>query len=436
MFTFKPKKVFEKVKKLDRKQAYTIGAIVVVMVVALITLVSQSTPEDDSFKGFNSGGYDLAQLPFATDAAEQYLLANAYPDMQENGSTLLYSAQEKEERQAEDAQAAQEEEDEYTSQDGEGGSGADGGYSGGSGRSGGYGGYGGSRGGRGGRTEIGQLGTANMASAGGSGIGSYYGPQGDFRNFKDTNRRGKEREHALQTGNNAKQELANMRFGSVGAARINQNKMSNQRKIAMGGYVAGSEAFGKDGSVDLSKLQNGGFTLDTSAPPTSTDLKALEKNLGDAAKKAEEKKKEQEHKPSWWAQLLQDVAKQAISSLVDSVMQGIGDTISSGIRGDNVAKTARNQYGAQMAGKSYDQLTPTQQNELSARGIDANKWNNANTKQRTKYGSKTASGKMAGIQAKTDNYIPDTTTQYGQSNTTCPRGKRLVTKEDGTLACQ
>ena len=70
---------------MDRKQAYTLGAIVVVVFVALITMASfLGKADDSSFDGFNSRGYDLAQMPFVNDEAEEYLLASKYPDMQGN----------------------------------------------------------------------------------------------------------------------------------------------------------------------------------------------------------------------------------------------------------------------------------------------------------------------------------------------------------------
>ena len=355
MFAFKPKKVFEKINKMDRKQAYTVGAIIVVSIVALLMLISaMSSREDGSFDGMKSRGYDLATMPFATDEAEKFLLANAYPDMQENGSTLLYSAAEKEARQEadEDFQDTADEqmgadgdivdmEDEYAPTD-------HGGY-------GGYGGYGGSgRGGRGGKTEIGQLSAAGMASAGGSGVNSTYGPSGDFRQFKGRENRGNEAPVQLKTGN-ARNSLAQFRSGSLAAARIQQNKMANAGKALYGGNVAGSEAFGKDG-VDLSKLQNGGLTLDTSAPASTTDLDNLDKKVAEAAKKAEEKKKEEE-KRSWWEDMLINLAQSAAQSLVDSVMGGVGDTIRGAINGGMAARKARNAEYRADSNQHYAKLT-------------------------------------------------------------------------------
>ena len=153
MFKLKPGNVFEKMNKMNRKQAYTLGAIVIVCLIALISLASfMGQADDESFDNLNARGYDLAQMPFVSDEAEQYLLASKYPDMQNNGATVLYSAEEKEERQAEDAEAAAEEEqteevqeESYSSYDNSS-------YSGSSGRRS-YGGR--SRGGSGASTQVG-----------------------------------------------------------------------------------------------------------------------------------------------------------------------------------------------------------------------------------------------------------------------------------------
>ena len=99
MFKLKPGNVFQKINKMDKKQAYTWGAIVIVCFIALITLASfMGDADDTSFDGLNTRGYDLAQMPFINDEAEEYLLASKYPDMQGNNSTMLYTSAEKEAR--------------------------------------------------------------------------------------------------------------------------------------------------------------------------------------------------------------------------------------------------------------------------------------------------------------------------------------------------
>ncbi len=401
MFTFKPKKVFEKINKMDRKQAYTIGAIAVVSVVALLMLISAMTGgENDSFEGMKTRGYDLANMPFATDEAEKFLLANAYPDMRENGSTLLYSAAEKEARQEADEQVAEEAAYEGNMEGAEASN--DSGYA--STDRGGYGGYGGGsgRGRRGGhgKTEIGQLGAAGMASAGGSGVNATWGPMGDFRQYKGREDRGNEASARLNTGN-ARNALAQFRSGSLAAARIQQNKMANAGKALYGGNVAGSDAFGKDG-VDLSKLQNGGLMLDTSAPATTTDLENLDKKVAEAAKKAEEQKKEE--KRAWWEDMLIDLAKQAASSLVGAVMDGVGDSIKGAINGNSASRAARKQYGAQVAGSNWDKLSAEDQNYLTSVYKDkaASTWKDMQPKERAKVMSRSTTAVQKGQDAKVE----------------------------------
>lgn len=436
MFTFKPKQVFEKLNKMDRKQAYTIGAIAVVSIVALLMLVSAATGnKDDSFDGMSARGYDLANMPFATDAAEQYLLAAKYPDMKENGSTLLYSSAEKAARQEEDFQAAEEENasaDETVSDYDANTSSArsdNGGYGG---YSGGYGGSG--RGGRG-KTEVGQLGTANMAHSGGSGVNATWGPSGDFRQFKGREDRGNEAPIQLKTGN-ARQALAQFQQGSRAAATFKENRMTGARKALMGGNVAGSEAITKDG-VDLSKLQEGGLTLDTDAPPTTTDLDNLDKKVADAAKKAEDKKKE-EFKTPWWQEMLIGLAKSAANALVNSFMNTVGDTIGDTVKGNSASRVARKKYGADMAGRDYESFDQATKTELAKVGVkDADTWKNASTKERTKWGSKTASARASGAAEKAT-YIGVTNTAANntQDEHGCGTKKWTCETKDGVQTCQ
>ena len=114
MFNFKASsgvagKVFKKLNHMDKKQAYTYGAIGVVCLVALLTLASVAGGgADDSLDNLNARGYDLAQMPFLNDEAENYLLASKYPDMKNNNVSALYSPRDKKDRQEEDAKEAAE----------------------------------------------------------------------------------------------------------------------------------------------------------------------------------------------------------------------------------------------------------------------------------------------------------------------------------------
>lgn len=278
MFKLKPGNVFEKLNTMDRKKAYTIGAVVIVCFVALLTLASMMGEADDaSFDGLNARGYDLAQMPFVNDEAEKYLLAAKYPDMKENGSTLLYSAEEKEARQEADAEGAEGDEESSGSE-----SSMSSGEDDDAPTSRGYGGYNGS-----GRTatptEVKQLGTANMQSAQGSGIqGSWGAPRGDFSPYKDQN---KGSEIPQLKKDDARKALYQFARGSRAAAGLKEGKAGNAKKALQGGNIQGSEAF-TDKGVDLSKA--GGLALDTNAPQESGDLSNLDKKVDDTARKASE----------------------------------------------------------------------------------------------------------------------------------------------------
>ena len=270
MFKLKSGNVFQKLNTMDRKKAYTIGAVVIVCFVALLTLASMMGEADDaSFDGFNSRGYDLAQMPFVNDEAEQYLLAAKYPDMKENGATLLYSAEEKEARQEADAEG--EETDEDVSDSGRTASSDKDEYAP---TTRGYGGY---RGGGGGSTptQVKQLGAANMQSAQGSGIqGTWGAPRGDFSPYKDQN---KGTEIPAQLKNqDARKALYQSARGSRAAAGLKDGKAGNAKRAMMGGNIAGSEAF-TDQGIDLSKAN--GLAIDTNAPQESGDLSNLDKKV-------------------------------------------------------------------------------------------------------------------------------------------------------------
>ena len=344
MFKLKPGNVFEKINKMNRKQAYTLGAIVVVCIIALISLASfMGDADDESFDAFNARGYDLAQMPFVSDEAEQYLLASKYPDMQNNGSTALYTAEEKEERQAEDAaqageEYASEESQDYSSES----SYSDSSYSGSSGRS--YGGYRGSRGGGGGTTQVGRLDSASMGHASGSGVGGSWGaPRGDFSPYKSQNK-GKETPVTQLKNKDARKALYQFARGSRAAAGLKEGKLANAKKALMGGTITGGEAF-TDNGVDLS--QASGLDLDTNAPSSSSDFNASDLNnaVNDAKKDSE--KKDDEDKETLKDRLLEqlysgliDIGMQVLSNGANMLMEGAADAAAANSAGNEVAKAA------------------------------------------------------------------------------------------------
>lgn len=364
MFKLKPGNVFQKINKMDRKQAYTLGAIVVVVFVALITMASfLGKADDSSFDGFNSRGYDLAQMPFVNDEAEEYLLASKYPDMQGNNSTMLYSSSEKEERQAEDAAQAEEEAAGDTSSDT---ASADSSYSGYSGR--GYSGRGGART----PTQIGQLGSASMRGSGGSGISATWGaPKGDFSPYKSQD---KGTETPLQLKNtDAKKALSQFARGSAAAAGLKDGKSINAKRALMGAGIKGSEAFSETGAVDLSKA--GGLNLDTNAPVSSADLSNLDKKIADANQKGKEEKKKEDEK--FGNTLANDLWKQVLTKAVDLGMQQLSQGIDTWMANMSANKAGNNyaaEIGKGILNKDVSQLTPEEKSLFaSTMGTTADK---------------------------------------------------------------
>ena len=349
MFKLKPGNVFQKMNKMDRKQAYTLGAIVVVVFVALITMASfLGKADDSSFEDYNSRGYDLAQMPFVNDEAEEYLLASKYPDMQGNDSTMLYSSSEKEERQAEDAAQAEEDAaDSDVSSDSSSSGSSYSGYSGG-----GYSGRGGART----PTQIGQLGSASMRSSGGSGISATWGaPKGDFSPYKSQD---KGTEAPLQFKNtDAKKALSQFARGSSAAAGLKDGKNVNAKRALMGAGIKGSEAFSETGAVDLSKA--GGLNLDTNAPVSSADLSNLDKQLSDSAQKGRDEKKKEEEKLG--NSLANDLWKQILTKAVDIGMQQLSSAVDNWVANIS-ANSAGNKYaseiGKEILNKDISQLSP------------------------------------------------------------------------------
>ena len=364
MFKLKPGNVFQKINKMDRKQAYTLGAIVVVVFVALITMASfLGKADDSSFDGFNSRGYDLAQMPFVNDEAEEYLLASKYPDMQGNNSTMLYSSSEKEERQAEDAAQAEEEASGDTSSDT---ASADSSYSGYSGR--GYSGRGGART----PTQIGQLGSASMRGSGGSGISATWGaPKGDFSPYKSQD---KGTETPLQLKNtDAKKALSQFARGSAAAAGLKDGKSINAKRALMGAGIKGSEAFSETGAVDLSKA--GGLNLDTNAPVSSADLSNLDKKIADANQKGKDEKKKEDEK--FGNTLANDLWKKVLTKAVDLGMQQLSQGIDTWMANMSANKAGNNyaaEIGKGILNKDVKQLTPEEKSLFaSAMGTTADK---------------------------------------------------------------
>lgn len=352
MFKLKAGNVFQKMNTMDKKQAYTWGGIAVVCLISLITLASfLGDAEDTSFEGFNTRGYDLAQMPFVNDEAEEYLLSSKYPDMQNNGSTMLYSQEEKEARQEADAAAEADAEESADS---------DSSYSSDSDSSGGYSsrGYSGRGRGAGGGapTQVGQLGSASMGRAGGSGMSGTFGaPRGDFSPYK-SQEKGSEIQYQLKN-TDARKALSQFAQTSRAAAGLKDNRNANAKRALMGGSIKGSEAF-TDSGVDMSKAS--GLNLDTNAPTSSADLSNLDKKVGDAAKKAQDKNDQDKQ------DLSDKLLEQFLTGLVNLGMQALGGLVDKGL---NAAFGAIDAYGAKNAqnGKFQDTL-----NQLTPKDVEPN----------------------------------------------------------------
>lgn len=280
MFNFKASsgvagKVFKKLNHMDKKQAYTYGAIGVVCLVALLTLASVAGGgADDSLDNLNARGYDLAQMPFLNDEAENYLLASKYPDMKNNNISALYSPADKKERQEEDAKEAAE------SAASAGAADSSGSYNSSS-----YGsGYTGRRrgGGQGTPTQIGSFSASgSMASASGGNTSATYGGtmRGDFSPFQRDSK-GNEAPFKPQ---NAKQALTRFNAASRAAAR-GANKAVDSRKALLGSNVEGG--FGTDSNgVPLGESK--GVNYDEAE---SADLSGLDDTMAEKAQESRDKK--------------------------------------------------------------------------------------------------------------------------------------------------
>ena len=347
MLKLKAGNIFEKINHMDRKQAYTFGAIGAVILVAILMLFSLlgNGADDSSMDAFTAHGYDLAAMPFINDEAEQLLLSSKYPDMQGNGASLLFSQQEREEREAEDEKDAIADavggavaDDEDGDEDGDG----DAGNSYASGRSGrGYGGRGGS-GGAGG-TSVGKLSNASIGRSGGSGVSGTFGaPRGDYTPYK-TDKKGEEKEVSFKN-DDARRALSQFAQASRAAAGLRDGKLANAKRALQAGNIQGGEAFGDKG-IDLSKLN--GLALDTNAPLGSNpDLSDLGDKVASEAKNAEKKKdaeKKKEREKGFGEKLLEAMGQAVINAVGNAVESGISEGLNA-IKGSIAANIAGNKY--------------------------------------------------------------------------------------------
>lgn len=297
--------IFDKFNKMDRKQAYTFGAIGLAVFVALLTLggALASAPDED-FSDFETRGYDLANMPFSTDEAEKYLLASRYQDVKGKDQIGLYSPEEKAERQAEDLAAAEE-----AAANTDFGGATSGGSAYVPGRY--YG--GGGAGAKGTPTQVGKLNSAGLKNAGGSGIKSTFGPTGDFSPFKGQ-AKGKALPQTAGKGD-ARTALRQTAQGSRAAAGLKNAKLLNAKKAMMGGDIKGSGAFMDDsGAVNLDAAK--GLELDTNAPVSSADMSGFNDAVKDAHEAAQ-KQAQAEDEEHFWRDVFGELAKAVGNMLID-----------------------------------------------------------------------------------------------------------------------
>ena len=340
---------WKKLQKMDRKQAYTFGGIAVVALVALISIASMGGQNPEDFNDFETRGYDLANMPFSTDEAEQYLLASKYPDMNDKSHAGLYSKSEKEARQAEDAAEAQAKLN--TSATSKGSEYRPNRYYGG----------GGGGGASASPTQVGELNSAGLKSASGSGMKSTFGPQGDFSNFR-SQEKGKDKFVPNGPGKgSARTALYQTAKASRAAAGLKNDKLLNAKKAMMGGNVKGSDAFLDDsGAVNLDKLA--GLELDTNAPISSADLGGFDEALKDANEDGAQEDKDEEEM-EWWEEMLIDAGKQIVNGLINWGMSAAQDAVKLA-QAEETAKELKwqeetagyNEYFAEVEKGKLDQL--------------------------------------------------------------------------------
>ncbi len=327
--------VWKKLNSMDRKQAYTWGAVGLVAVIGLLILLSAASGNQDDFSDFETRGYDLANMPFSSDEAEQYLLASKYPDMKEGNQGMgLYSEEEKEARQEEDAENAELEAVESS----------DSGY-----REGRYYGGAGGRVGSGTRTKVGSLNSASLKGASGSGMSGRFGPSGDFSNFRNQNK-GYDRAPGKGPGTgNARTALRQTAMASRAAAGLKNDKLLNAKKALMGGAVDGSGAFMDDsGAVNLGEAK--GLDLDTNAPVSSADLSGLDQGLSDARDDAQKDAQNEDEEDFW-----KTMAQEFLKKVVDIGINLAENAMNTAIADARMAQAENMQLNEQSANAFYDQ---------------------------------------------------------------------------------
>jgi len=301
---------WKKLNSMSPKQAYTWGGIGISVFLFLLMLgsMASSTAEKEDFDDYQTHRYDLVNMPFSSDEAEEYLLASRYPDLQVPTGEGLYTAEEKQERQQEDAAQASTKagtagrRNRSTRRD-QRNIGSSNGYRAGGGSS-------------GGTTKVEKMGSANLKGGKGSGINSTFGATGDFSNFKNQDK-GKEQNNLPETrgSGDARKALFQTAMGSRLATANQDSKMLDAKKALLGSKVDGDGAYLADSAgTNLT----GAGDLSLSDIPSTPDLSGLQDKINEAAKKADKDNKKEDDHP--WRDFFMELGKMGFQMCMGTLM--------------------------------------------------------------------------------------------------------------------
>ncbi|MDR0292446.1 MAG: hypothetical protein LBI01_06835 [Elusimicrobium sp.] len=371
------------IKNMDRKTAYVWGACLLVFIFVLFALFTvmggKSDVKPDDFTGMNPKAFDLAQLPFANDAAEKELL-DKYTDLDGNlPESTLYSPEEKEERQAADAfsgiPTAPDEEYKAAEKDIPDTSPASRNY-----------GYGGGSARRASPTMVGQLQSGSIAS--GSGLGSR-GTTWSPSNMSDRNNgygNGK-----IATTKETVDKLKNSQTGrsllGIEGALADASK-KNAEGAAHGlakAYAQGKDVSAMDGDMEkalagLDAGKGGLMAGKAGGGPSASDVaKAIE----NAPKEKPADKKDNKECSGYWDCLWRDSLKNLTNGLVD-----MGTSwLKSKTIGDNNSFSSQMKGCLKLPGATWDncsqgvsgfKVTNSSSNSNNSTNTSSNNTNNSN----------------------------------------------------------
>ena len=320
----KRKKLFEQISSAwnqfdakDQRIVYTWGAMILVVIVVMFLVIPlfHTAPTAVDFSEYDTHAYDLADMPFTSDEAEEYLVSAKYPELQEARREGIYSQEQKTERQAADQEAAARQK-EYMQQQAAAQQQASSdklnpqveGYQVAS---------------NGGATPTGtpieKLASASFKTASGKGITGVFGASSGAINSKNQQNKDEgtdatsDDEHGI---NDAKEALFRMSRDSRAAAGLGGDKETNARKALVGGGVTGNKAFMADSAgVELDSLSGHGLDLDPELL-AGADAGELDKRIQKAIHKSKDEKEKEETEWEKWMATFREIISNGISALV------------------------------------------------------------------------------------------------------------------------